>query len=170
MIASSTLDSRERADLEAIEFRRHGILAGLFGALLLAVWFFVIDVMRGHPLFTPTLLMRALLAGSVSPDANEIEPSVGATLMFTCVHGLAFAAIGFTVAEFLRFFDLVHSRSLMIVLLFGALCIAFFTFGIVFAVVGPHGITMRDAFAGNALAAFGMAGYLGRVLGGNARD
>lgn len=170
MIASSTLDSRARADLEATEFRRHGILAGLVGAVLLAAWFFVIDVIQGHPLFTPTLLLRALLAGSVSPDPSDIEPSIGATLLFTCVHGVAFAAIGLTVAEFLRFFDLVHSHSLMLVLLFGALCIAFFTFGLVFPVVGPHGITMRDAFIGNALAALGMAGYLGQALGGRARD
>jgi hypothetical protein len=58
----------------------------------------------------------------------------------------------------------------MLVLLFVALCVAFFTFGLVFSVVGPHGITMRDAFVGNALAAFGMAGYLGRVLGRKSHD
>lgn len=161
---------RERRELDPVEFRRHGILAGMIGAALLAIWFLVVDVLRGHPLFTPTLLMQALLAGGASPDAGEVEPSVASTLLFTVVHGLVFAAIGFSVAEFLRRFDLVHSHALMLVLLFGAICVAFFTFGLIFTVVGPHGITLRDAFFGNALAALGMVGYLGFALGGRARD
>ena len=160
----------EHDELDAAVFRRHGILAGLVGAALLAVWFLFVDVQRGHPLFTPTLLMRALMSGGAIPDPGEVEPSLGETLLFTAVHGLVFAAIGFTVAEFLRRFDLVHSHALMLVLLCGGLCVAFFTFGLVFPVVGPHGITMRDAFVGNALAALGMVVYLGRALGGRARD
>ena len=159
---------REVADLDPVAFRRHGILAGIVGAALLAVWFLIVDLLHGHPLFTPTLLMRALLSGGVSP-AEPVEPSVALTLMFTALHGLVFAAIGFTLAEFLRRFDLVHSRALMLVLLFSALCVAFFTFGPIFAVVGSHGITMQNAFIGNALAAFGMAGYLGRALGATER-
>jgi hypothetical protein len=159
----------EGRELDPAEFRKHGIIAGLFGAAILAVWFLIIDVLHGHPLFTPTLLLHAMLSGGASP-AEPVEPSLASTLLFTAVHGLVFAAIGFTVAEFLRRFDIVHSRALMLVLLFSALCVAFLTFGLIFAVVGPHGITMRDAFAGNALAAFGMVIYLGRALGSTKID
>ncbi|MEW6271022.1 MAG: hypothetical protein AB1689_17200 [Thermodesulfobacteriota bacterium] len=152
-----------RRDLDAAEFRKHGIVAGLVGAALLAVWFLIVDVLRGHPLFTPTLLLHALLSGGDAPPPEE--GSIASTLLFTAVHALAFTAIGVMVAEFLRQFDLVHSRALMLVLLFVALCVAFLAFGVLFAVLGPEGITLRDAFIGNALAAFGMAAYLGRALG-----
>jgi hypothetical protein len=171
MAAPSTspvaIESRE---LDPAVFRMHGMLAGLLGAALLAGWFLLLDVLRGHPLFTPTLLAHSLVSGSAAAETPESLPgTLGATLVFTVVHALAFAVIGLTVAEFLRRFDLVHSKALALVLLFGALCIAFLAFGGVVAAVGEHGILLRDAFIGNALAAFGMAGYLGWSLGARER-
>jgi len=161
----------ERRELDPAEFRMHGMLAGLFGAALLAAWFLILDTLRGHPLFTPTVLAHVILARWPGvAGAEPVEGSLGMTLGFTAVHALVFAAIGAAMAEFLRRFDLIHSKALMIVLLFGAMCVTLFAFGALFAAVGPHGISLRDAFIGNALAAFGMAGYLGRVLGANERD
>lgn len=161
----------ERRELDPAEFRMHGMLAGLFGAALLAAWFLVLDTLRGHPLYTPTLLAHVILARWPEIAGTEpVEGSLGMTFGFTVVHALAFAVIGTTMAEFLRRFDLVHSKALMIVLLFGAVCITFFAFGALFAAVGPNGISLRDAFIGNALAAFGMAGYLGWVLGSTERE
>ena len=160
----------EREDVAPADFRMHGMLAGLVGAALLAAWFLILDVLRGQPLYTPTLLARAILwRGAGLAPGEPVEASLALTLAFTAVHALAFAAIGLTVAEFLRRFDLVHSKALMLVLLFGALCVAFFAFGVTFAAVGPDRITMRDAFIGNVIAAFGMAGYLGRALGARER-
>ncbi len=160
----------EGRGLDPATYWRHGVLAGLFGAVLLAAWFAIFDVLRGHPLATPTLLGRALLSGGTDgATASTVTPSLGVTLVFTAVHALAFAAIGLAVAEIVRRFDLAGSRALLLVLLFGALCVAFFSFGVLFAAVGPDAITVRDAFLGNAIAAFGMAGYLQRALGGHAR-
>lgn len=157
----------ERRGPDPSAYRRHGILAGLFGAALLAAWFAILDLLRGHPLATPTLLARALLSGGMDgATATTVEPSLGLTLVFTAVHALAFAAIGFAVAELIHRFGLERSRALLLVLLFGALCVAFFSFGVLFAAVGHDAITVRDAFLGNAIAAFGMAGYLQRALGG----
>lgn len=153
-------------DLDASAYRMHGIVAGLGGAALLAAWFLFLDVLRGRPLYTPTLLAQVLFSGAPHPGtADAVEGEVLPTVLFTFVHALAFAAIGLAVAEFVRIFDLAHSRALMVVLLFGAMCIAFFGFGVMFAAVGPHAIPVRDAFVGNALASIGMAVYLGRALG-----
>ena len=161
----------EVRDLDAARFRTQGMIAGLVGAALLAAWFLVLDTLRGHPLYTPTLLAHVMLSsGEASVTPESLPGALGPTLVFTAVHALAFAAIGFTVAEFLRRFDLVHSKALTLVLLFGALCVAFLTFGVLFAAVGTNGILLRDAFAGNALAAFGMAGYLWRALHAAERD
>lgn len=161
----------EVRDLDPATFRTQGMIAGLVGAALLAIWFLILDTIRGQPLHTPTLLAHVLLSSGEAPASPESLPgAIGPTLVFTALHALVFAAIGFTVAEFLRRFDLVHSKALTLVLLFGALCVAFLTFGVVFAAVGPDGILLRDAFAGNAIAAFGMAGYLWRSLHAAERD
>lgn len=161
----------ERRNLDPAEFRAHGIVGGLVGAAVLAAWFLVLDVMRGHVLYTPTLLARMLLSAGAgrSPDV-PVEGSIGLTLGFTAVHALAFAAIGLTIAEFLRRVDLVHSKALPVVLLMVALGVTFFAFGVLYAAVGPGGLGPRETFIGNVLAAFAMAAYLGRTLGASRRD
>jgi hypothetical protein len=156
----------ERRELDPARFRRHGMIAGLLGAAALAAWFLLVDALHGHPLATPTFLGEMLLSGGASDTSlAAVEPSLGFTLMFTAVHALAFVAIGVTVAEFLRRFDLVHSKALRLVLLLGALLTSFALFAVIFAAVGPDALSLRDAVIGNVLAAFAMAGYLGEALG-----
>lgn len=157
--------SPQSRDLDPATLRRQGMLAGLLGAAVLAAWFLILDVLRGHPLATPTFLAHVMLAGGVAREAlRAVEPSLGQTLVFTAVHALTFVVIGVVVAELLRVLDLVHSKAITLALLLGALCIAFVAFGIVFTAVGPDGISLRDAFIGNLLAAFSMAGYLAFAL------
>ena len=43
---------------------REGIIAGLIGAAVVAVWFFVYDIARGHPFRTPTLLGSFVFFGA----------------------------------------------------------------------------------------------------------
>ena len=161
----------ERPDLDPAVFRMHGTIAGLLGAAVLALWFLVLDVWRGTPLATPTFLAQALLSGGAAGETTQsVIPSLGQTFVFTIVHGIVFVTIGVTVAEFLRVLDLVHSKAFTIVLLFGALCLAFLVFGAMFAALGPDRIAIRDAFIGNLLAAFTMAGYLASALGASDRS
>jgi hypothetical protein len=71
-----------------------GLVAGLLGALAIAVCFMLVDLSEGLPLSTPAvlsaLLFRALAAGS--------EPSLGSTLVYTALHFGAFAAVGLVMA------------------------------------------------------------------------
>jgi len=156
----------EHREIDPGAVRMHGAVAGLVGAGVLAVWFLVVDALAGRPFFTPTLLARYVLGGDPhAVAAGPEEASIALTALFTVVHALAFAAIGVTVAEFLHRFDLLRSRALTLVLLFGALAVAFLFFALVFPAVGSDGITLRDAFIGNVLAGLGMAGYLAYALG-----
>jgi hypothetical protein len=41
-----------------------GLFTGMIGAIAVAVWFLVLDVAAGRPLFTPNLLGNVLLRGS----------------------------------------------------------------------------------------------------------
>ena len=48
-----------------------GVLAGLVGAIVVAVWFLVLDLFHGTPFATPSLLGRAVFLGSGSESARS---------------------------------------------------------------------------------------------------
>jgi hypothetical protein len=151
-------------EFDATAFRRQGVVAGLFGAFLLAAWFLYLDTIRGHPLFTPTLLAESLLSLGHVESPETLRGSLPLTLLFTVVHATVFGFIGYGAAEFLIRFAHLRSRALIVLLIFGALCIAFFVFSYQVSAFGPHAVAVRDAFVGNAFAAFGMTAYLARNL------
>jgi hypothetical protein len=70
-----------------------GMLAGLAGALIIAIWFFIFDAVRGAPLQTPALLAAALLHGSHVPAAMT-RPGWTLVAEYTAVHFAVFAILG----------------------------------------------------------------------------
>jgi hypothetical protein len=70
-----------------------GVMAGLLGGFIIAVWFLIFDTADGHPLQTPALLSAALLHGSHAPAALT---GTAWTLVaeYTLAHFLVFAALG----------------------------------------------------------------------------
>src|SRR5262249_54215273 len=155
---------RERTTANTGAFLRQGALAGLFGASLLAFWFLSLALLRGEPLFTPTLLGTALLRGQGAAAPQPLVASIWLTLLFTVVHGLVFVVVGVAAAAFLERFTLFRTRALIILLIFGVLCLGFFVVAANVAAIGPRGIAVRDALIGNAIAAFAMGAYLARFL------
>lgn len=75
---------------------RDGIVIGIGGASAVAVWFLILDTLQGHPLFTPSALGSALLAGQVTTPADPV--SIPMVLGYTAVHGAVFIAAGLFVA------------------------------------------------------------------------
>ena len=75
-----------------------------------------------------------------------------------------FVAVGIGVAYFLERIALFRTRELMILLIFGVLCLGFFAVAAGISAIGPQGIAVRDAFIGNAIAAIAMGAYLARFL------
>jgi hypothetical protein len=75
---------------------RDGIVIGLGGAAAVAIWFLVLDAVRGQLLFTPSALGAALLAGQVTTPADPV--SIPMVLGYTAVHGAIFIAAGLFVA------------------------------------------------------------------------
>jgi hypothetical protein len=62
-----------------------GVVSGIVGAAVVAIWFFAIDAIRGEPLRTPKLLGIALLR---QPDQTT------AIVVYTLLHGLIFVMFG----------------------------------------------------------------------------
>ncbi len=70
-----------------------GIVSGLIGALVVAIWFFIFDLGAGQPFFTPAALGSALFLG-VS-DIADVSVSFGTVLGYSSVHMVAFMVTGF---------------------------------------------------------------------------
>src|SRR6266566_5292211 len=70
---------------------REGVVAGLIGAAVVALWFLAIDAIQGEPLRTPKLLGAAMLRQT---------GALPAVLGYTAVHGLAFFFTAFEVFFF----------------------------------------------------------------------
>jgi len=69
-----------------------GIITGAIGAATTALWFLVLDILAGHPFYTPASLGSALLLGAQIPA--EVHVTSGVILAYTLVHLLTFSALG----------------------------------------------------------------------------
>ena len=67
-----------------------GIAAGLIGAMAIAIWFAILDLGRGEPLQTPTMLGNAVASVFLSTPPSQ----AGAILGYTIFHFAAFIIVG----------------------------------------------------------------------------
>lgn len=71
---------------------REGIVAGLVGAVAVAVWFLIVDVVQGRPFFTPAALGSALFLGA--GDLAMVEISFWTVAGYSILHFAAFVGVG----------------------------------------------------------------------------
>ncbi|HET9488958.1 MAG TPA: hypothetical protein VFR64_04275 [Methylomirabilota bacterium] len=139
---------------------QEGIVAGVLAAVTVAVWFFVLDLIQGRPFYTPTVLGTALFGRGAGLAALEnMPPSLEMVLMFTWVHGLAFAAIGGIVSRLLGMVERHPGVGFGILLLFVILEFGFTVAAMVFAAPILKALTWPAVLVANLLAAAAMAGY-----------
>jgi hypothetical protein len=70
---------------------KEGLLAGLLGAVVVAVWYLAFDVGRGAPLHTPNVLGQVFV-GDTMPAVRQIAPQ--AVLQYTLLHFAFFFVLG----------------------------------------------------------------------------
>lgn len=70
---------------------REGILTGLVGAVVVAVWYLVVDFGRGQPLATPNVLGQVFVGRDTTPSAHIVSQAVAE---YSVLHFLVFFAIG----------------------------------------------------------------------------
>jgi len=61
-----------------------GLIAGLLGATIVAVWYLVFDAAAGKPLHTPNVWGQLLFRGDLQPGVREVVPGIVAG--FTALH------------------------------------------------------------------------------------
>jgi hypothetical protein len=142
---------------------RAGLFAGFLGAAVVALFFLVLDVVAGRPLWTPHALGSALFLGSVpAPHAPVSLALIGA---YTFVHGYVFVSVGLIAAFVLDWGELPERRRALFLLalavpLFLALSLLILAFR---WVRGPDAVlpfAVESVHAANALAALVMAAFL----------
>jgi len=81
---------------------REGIRAGIVGALAVAIWFFFVDLLSGHPLATPEALGAALVSVL---RANQELGKLTHLVVYTLFHFVAFIVLGIVAAAVIRASD-----------------------------------------------------------------
>lgn len=91
-----------------------GLVTGLIGAIVVAVWFFLLDLAAGAPLRTPAALGSALLFGAAGPA--EVVVSFGLVATYTVVHVAAFCVAGVVLVALAEQVERAPAMALIVVL------------------------------------------------------
>jgi hypothetical protein len=138
-----------------------GLIAGIIGAAIIAIWFLFLDTVSGLPFYAPTVLGAALFLKPEDLASTEgVAVSLKLTLMYTWVHGLVFIVLGEIAAYFVLLPKKNPGLSLSILGLFLVLEFGFVGTAVVFAKPVFHELAWPMVLLGNFLAATGMASYL----------
>ena len=148
---------------------RDGVVAGLIGAALVAVWFLIYDAASGRPFRTPALLGAATFQGVTDPAA--VPTTAHLVVQYTVLHGVVFALIGVLIAYLIVSAQREPSRVL--VLFIALMCFEVFFLALMTWLAHPvlDELAWWAILIANALAAGGMLIYffigqraLGRAL------
>jgi len=92
-----------------------GVLAGLIGAGIVAVWFLVLDAIHGTLFYTPSLLGGVVFLGI---PIDQIKPDPILVFAYTGMHGLLFLVAGVTLAWMVLQFERNPQVGMVFLLLF----------------------------------------------------
>ena len=69
-----------------------GLMTGLVGAAIVAMWFLAVDLVADEPFRTPTVLGSAVVLGAVS--LAEVQQTVGVIIGYSILHLATFGGVG----------------------------------------------------------------------------
>jgi hypothetical protein len=155
--------SSSDATLREDSLYREGLVAGLLGAATIAIWFLLLDTIRGRPFSTPSLLGRAFFQRGTIVGPLESQPISGEmVLVYTWVHGLAFCVIGGVAAWLIALAERRPNAGFGVLLFFVLFGFGFIVVAMLVAEPVLHALTWPAILIGNLLAAGVMGGYFRR--------
>ncbi len=137
---------------------REGIVAGVIGASAVAIWFLVVDLIAGQPLFTPRILGHALLS-ILGPIPDSALLHVG---IYTVFHYAAFCAAGIVLSVLVHLAQREPTVLAGALILFVAFEIAFHGFVSLLQETVLGSLAWYNVMIGNVLAAACMGTYMWR--------
>lgn len=142
--------------------RREGIIAGLLGGLAVAVWFLVVDIIAGQPLYTPSILGAMLL------NIFEVRTVPGVHLGYAAFYSIFHFAIWAGIGSLMTFIIHKAERQPTILALatmaFVVITIAALGYTSILTYFSPlGGLAWYNVLIGNGLAVIAMSAYLWRT-------
>lgn len=135
-----------------------GVLAGSIGALVIAVWFLVIDAIAGHPFFTPATLGHGLLTG-LGFGPESYGPTIE-VLAYTVFHFAAFMLVGVVASAIVYLARQQPSILFAFILLFAVTEVGIYTLVGMLHVASPLGrLAWLQIMIGNIIAALAMGTF-----------
>lgn len=131
-----------------------GAIAGAIGAATLAIFFLIVDLVRGTPLNTPSFV------ASVTAGRSAVEASPGLIALYTVIHFALFIAVGVAATWVVERARVRPHFLLGAVLGFLLFDIVFYAGVIVTGVNVVRAIGWPAVLAGNVLAGVAMFAYL----------
>ena len=141
--------------------RREGIIAGLIGATVVALWFLVVDLTTRELFWTPAALGSALFQGA--RGVEQVEISAAMVIGYTLVHFAAFILIGLAAAALAAQAERHNAVLLGAVLLFVTLETLFLGLGAIAARWLLDALNGWVILGANLVAALAMGFYLWRA-------
>ena len=137
---------------------KEGLVAGLVGAWTIALWFFMVDMGRGQPFFTPGALGSALFLGSTDP--TSVSVSIATVAGYTIFHLGTFFALGFVAAAIAGYAEDTPPLIIAAVMLFMAFEAFFMGLMALSAEFLLSSLAWWAIVVGNLLATLTMGAYL----------
>jgi hypothetical protein len=138
---------------------REGLIAGFLGATAVAVWFFIVDMIGGRPLFTPNTLGEGLL----SVFGRSPEPTALNVTAYTIFHYAAFTVVGMIAVILVHAGERSPSVLAGSMILFVAIELGFYGLVALLHQTVLGNFAWYQILAGNLLAAALMGTYLWRA-------
>ena len=136
-----------------------GLFAGAIGALTVALWFLLLDLAGGRPLFTPALLGTVLLhGGNAAAQGVVVAPLEVAA--YTAFHFLVFLAVGVGFSWLMTMFERFPIVGFVLLVVFVCLQVGFFVLDVALGAQLMGQLRPWSVIAANVLAAASMSLYL----------
>lgn len=142
---------------------RDGVIAGLIGAAVIAVWFFIVDAVSGRPFFTPATLGHGLLDVLGKQPAQD-DSMVIHVLAYTVFHFAAFMLVGLVASLIVFLAQREPSILFGFLVLFVAFEVGFYGLvGLLHQATALREFAWYQVLIGNLLAAGAMGFYFWRT-------
>lgn len=136
-----------------------GLFSGAIGGITVAVWFLILDVMAGRPLFTPALLGTVLLHGATAA-AQGITVAPLEVAAYTAFHFLAFLAVGVAMSWLMTLFERFPIVGFVMLVIAACLQVGFFALDVALGAQLMGQLRPWSVIIANFLAAGAMSFYL----------
>ena len=144
--------------IETHSIVREGVIAGFLGATAVAVWFFIVDLIGGRPLFTPNVLGRGLLTVfGRSPESELVN-----VISYTIFHYAGFTLVGILAVILIHAGERMPSVLAGSMILFVAIELGFYGLVAMLQQTVLGNFAWYQILAGNLVAALLMGTYLWR--------